>query len=458
MNEEQTKNSGCQSRRDFLKTGTSLGLGAAVVGFSMISCDNKIKQLSTKPGVPKINPIETVRMGIVGVGNQGSSHVRNFLNIDGVEIKAICDIIPEKVERMQTWVTDAGFKKPNGYSKGEYDFIRMCEEEELDLVFTATPWEWHVPICVAAMKNGKHAATEVPAAVTIDECWEMVETAEKYNKHCVMMENCNYDRRELLFLNLVRKGMLGELIHAECGYLHDLRNYKVGDLYEGQWRIKHSIKRNGNLYPTHGLGPVAQCMNINRGNQFDYLVSMSSKGRGLNLYAEEKLGADHPFTRQKYALGDINVSLIKNYDGSTITLYHDTNLPRPYSRINRIQGTKGIAEGYPDRIHIEGRSPAHEWEELEAYYKEYEHPLWKNLIEKASGAGHGGMDYIEDYRLIRSLQTGTTTDMDVYDAAALSSIAEVSEKSVANGSTPVKIPDFTRGLWKTLEPFGIIDG
>jgi predicted dehydrogenase len=458
MNNDQDKKSGKQNRREFMKTGAALGLGAAVLGAKVIGCEEKPRQLATSPGVLTVAPIRNVRIGFVGVGNQGSSHVRNFLNIDGVEIKAICDIVPEKVDRMQSWVTEAGFKKPNGYSKGERDFIRMCENEELDLVFTATPWKWHVPICVSAMKNEKHAATEVPAAVTIVECWELVETAEKLKKHCVMMENCNYDRREMLFLNLVRKGLFGELIHSECGYLHDLRNYKVGDLYEGQWRIQHSIDRDGNLYPTHGLGPVAQCMNINRGNQFDYLVSMSSQSRGLNLYAEKKLGADHPFAKQKYALGDVNVSLIKNHDGSTITVYHDTNLPRPYSRINTIQGTNGIAEGYPDRIHIEGRSPAHEWEELEAYYEEFEHPMWKNLAEKASGAGHGGMDYIEDYRLIRSLQTGTPMDMDVYDAAALSCIAEVSEKSVANNSAPEMIPDFTRGLWKTTEPLGIIDG
>jgi hypothetical protein len=446
------------NRRDFIKKGTALSLGAVAIGSVLMSCEEQKRQISTKPGLPKVASIEKVKIGFVGVGNQGSSHVRNFLNIDGVEIRAICDIIPEKVARMQKWVTDAGFATPAEYSKGEYDFVRMCEEEDLDLVFTATPWKWHVPVCIAAMQNGKHAATEVPAAVTIDECWELVETAEKLNKHCVMMENCNYDRRELLFLNLVRKGMLGELIHSECGYLHDLRNYKVGDLYEGQWRIQHSIKRNGNLYPTHGLGPVAQCMNINRGNQFDYLISMSSKSRGLNLYAKEKLGADHPFAKQKYALGDVNVSLIKNVDGSTITLYHDTNLPRPYTRINMIQGTQGIAQGYPDRIHIEGRSPAHSWEELDSYFAEFEHPLWKNLEKQAEGAGHGGMDYIEDYRLIRALQTRTDMDMDVYDAAALSCIAQVSEKSVANKSAPVDIPDFTRGMWKTREPFGIIEG
>jgi predicted dehydrogenase len=400
--------------------------------------------------------IDTVRMGFVGVGSQGSSHVRNFLNIEGVEIKAICDIIEDKVTRMQNWVVEAGNPKPEGYARGEYDFVRMCEQEDLDLVFTATPWRWHVPVCVSAMKNGKHAATEVPAAVTIDECWQLVENAEKYNKHCVMMENCCYGRNETIILNMVRKGLFGELIHAECGYLHDLRNYKLGGLYEGDWRVYHSIKRNGNLYPTHGLGPVAQCMNINYGDQFEYLVSMSSNSRGLNLYAAEKLGPDHKFTKQKYALGDVNVSLIKTVNGLTITIYHDTNLPRPYSRINILQGTKGITQGYPARIHIEGISPAHQWESLENYQEEFDHTLWKTIGEKAKGSGHGGMDYLEDYRLIMALRTGTPTDMDVYDAAVLSSVSELSERSVSDRSRPKDFPDFTRGTYKTRTPSRII--
>lgn len=455
MNDERKDNE--FSRRDFMKAGVAAGLGATMAGVGLQSCKSGPRKLATQPGVPKVAPVERVRMGFVGVGMQGSSHVRNFLRIEGVEIKAICDIIEEKVARMQKWVMDAGQPKPNGYSRGEYDFKRMCQEEDLDLVFTATPWRWHVPVCVAAMENGKHAATEVPAAVTIDECWQLVESAEKANKHCVMMENCCYGRREMLVLNMVRQGIFGELLHAECGYLHDLRNYKVGDLYEGQWRIYHSIRRNGNLYPTHGLGPVAQCMNVNRGDKFEYLVSVSTPPRGLNLYAAEKLGPDHKFARQKYALGDVNVSLIKTVNGYTITLYHDTNLPRPYSRINLVQGTRGITQGYPDRIHIEGRSPAHRWEPLENYREEFEHPLWRKIGELAKGGGHGGMDFLEDYRLIQSLRTGTSTDMDVYDAAALSCVSELSERSVADKSRPKDFPDFTRGLWKKRPPLGIVE-
>ncbi len=445
------------SRRHFMKLSATTGLGAAIGGIALSSCATTGRKLGPAPIEPlRVPPIDPIRIGFVGVGMQGSSHVKNFLNIDGVEIKAICDIIEGKVTRMQNLVVEAGFPKPKGYSRGEYDFKRMCAEEYLDLVFTSTPWEWHVPVSVAAMENDKHTATEVPAAVTIDECWQLVETAEKYNKHCVMMENCCYGRTEMTILNMVRQGIFGELIHAECGYNHDLRHYKIGDLYEGQWRIYHSIKRNGNLYPTHGLGPVAQCMNINRGDQFEYLVSMSSISRGLNLYAAEKLGPDHKFAKIKYALGDVNVSLIKTVKGLTITLYHDTNLPRPYSRINLIQGTRGIHQGYPDRIHIEDRSPAHQWEPLENYYEEYEHPIWKALREKSKGAGHGGMDYIEDYRLVECLRNGLPLDMSVYDAAAWSVVSELSERSVKNKSRPMDFPDFTRGRWKTYPPLGII--
>lgn len=449
-------------RREFLKTGTAAGVGAVLAGAMISGCQKSQtnqRQLATAPGQPKIDPIETVRIGFVGVGLQGSSHVRNFLNIEGVRIKAICDIVPEKVKRMQKWVMDAGQPEPTGYDRGERDFERLCAEEDLDLVFTATPWRWHVPVCVSAMENGKHAATEVPAAVTLDECWQLVETAERTQKHCVMMENCCYDRVEMMILNMVRKGLLGELVHGECGYLHDLRSLKFSKEHEGLWRTAHSIKRDGNLYPTHGLGPVAQCMNINRGDLFDYLVSMSCNSRGLNLYAAEHLGENSPEAKQIYALGDVNTSLIRTKNGKTIIVIHDCDTPRPYSRKILVQGTKGLVRKYPKRwIHIEGRSPAHRWEDLAEYNDEYDHPLWQNIGEKARGAGHGGMDYLEDYRLIQSLRTGTPMDMDVYDAAALSVVSELSERSVADRSRPQDFPDFTRGKWKEWEPLGIVTG
>jgi hypothetical protein len=444
------------SRRDFLKTGALAGIGTALAGLKL-SSPAEARPIGEARSQFKVAPIDPVRIGFVGVGGMGSAHVQNFLNIDGVQVKAICDIVEAKVERAQKWVVETGQSKPNGYSRGPRDFERLCAEEDLDLVFTATPWEWHVPVCLAAMKNGKHAATEVPAAITLDECWELVETAEKTNKHCNMQENCCYDRIELMTLNLVRRGVLGEVLHAEAGYLHDLRDVKFSSQGEGLWRRAHSIKRNGNLYPTHGLGPVAQCLNINRSDQFDYLVSMSGPTRGLHEYAVEKFGPDSPQAKERYALGDVNTSLIQTKNGKTIILIHDTNLPRPYTRINLVQGTKGIAHKWPDRIYIEGRAAKpHEWDDFEKFAVEFEHPLWQALAQKGEGRGHGGMDFIEDYRLAWSLRKGEPTDQDVYDAAAWSAVIDLSCKSVAKRGKPIDFPDFTRGKWRTNPPLGII--
>jgi hypothetical protein len=444
------------SRRDFLKAGAFTGLGAALGdGAARSAAAAQTGAAGRSPF--RVAPIDPVRVGFVGVGGMGSAHVQNYMNIDGVEIKAVCDIVPAKVERVQKWCTDAGRPKPAGYSNGPWDFKRMCETESLDLVMTATPWEWHVPVCIAAMESGKHAATEVPAAMFLDDCWKLVETAERMEKHCQMMENCCYDRIELMTLHLVRKGVLGEVLNAEAGYLHDLREVKFSKDGEGLWRRAWSQKLDGNLYPTHGLGPVAQCMNINRGDAFDCLVSMSTPARGLHEYAVEKFGADSPQAKEKYVLGDVNNSLIKTKLGKTIILVHDTNLPRPYSRVNLVQGTKGIAHKWPDRIYIEGKAAKpHEWDDFTKFAAEWEHPLWKAIAQRGEGRGHGGMDYIEDYRLIWSLRKGEPLDQDVYDAAAWSAIVEASCRSVAGKGKPVEIPDFTRGAWKTNLPLGII--
>jgi predicted dehydrogenase len=444
------------SRRDFLKIGAA-GLGAAMAGLGFegrggAAAPEQARSQFRGSGIP------TVKVGFVGVGGMGSAHVRNYLAIEGVAIKAVCDIRPAHAERSRNWVVEAGQPEPTLYTNGPRDFERMCATEDLDLVMTATPWEWHVPVCLAAMRNGKHVATEVPAAMSLDDCWALVEAAEKYQKHCQMMENCCYDRIELMTLNLVRKGILGEVLHAEAGYLHDLRGVKFSSQGEGLWRRAWSQKLNGNLYPTHGLGPVAQCMNINRGDAFDYLVSMSSPTRGLHDYAVAQFGPDSPQAREKFVLGDVNTSLIKTKLGKTIILIHDTNLPRPYSRINYVQGTRGLARKWPDRIYVEGRSPKNDqWDDFETFAAEFEHPLWKAIAARGEGRGHGGMDYIEDYRLIQSLRRGEPLDQDVYDAAAWSAIVGASVRSVAAKGRPVEIPDFTRGLWKTNPPLGIVE-
>jgi predicted dehydrogenase len=446
---------GAPNRRTFLEIAAGF-LSAAAAGRTMRAAAPPA-QSPDKPSVPfAAPPIPEVRIGFVGVGGQGSAHVRNMLRVPGAKVTAVCDIAPERVALVQKWVVAAGQKEPTGYTRGPRDFERLCETENLDLVFTATPWEWHVPVCVAAMKNGKHAATEVPAAMTLDDCWQLVEHAEKHRKHCVMMENCNYDRPEMMVFNMVRKGLFGEILHAEGGYLHDLRSVKFSSTGEGLWRRAWASKVNGNLYPTHGLGPVANCLDINRGDRFEYLVSMSGPSRGLQDWAREHFPEGSPQRGEKYVLGDVNVSLIRTARGRTITVVHDTNLPRPYSRIHMVQGTRGLFMGYPDRVYIEGRSPEHRWEEARAYLQEFDHPLWVQLTKTAEGAGHGGMDYIEDYRLVKCLREGLPTDMNVYDAAALSSVVQLSERSHARRSASVDFPDFTRGRWQSTPPLGII--
>ena len=402
--------------------------------------------------------LDPLRIGFVGVGGMGTNHITNLVRMPGVIVKAICDIREAHAERASAIVQKAGQPAPTLYTCGERDFERLCAEEDLDLVYTATPWEWHTSVCVTAMRNGKHAATEVPASVTLEECWELVETAEATGRLCVMSENCCYDRPEMMILNMVRQGLLGELLHAECGYLHDLRATKFEGGNEGLWRRAHSEQRNGDLYPTHGIGPVAQCMDINRGNRFVRLVSMSTRSAGLKRYAARTFGAGSPFAQTDYALGDVVTTLIQTAAGQTIILKHDTDSPRPYSRDVLVQGTNGIVRVYPDElVHIEGRTAGHGWEPVDAYRAAYEHPLWVHALTSLEGiGGHGNMDYLVDYRLTQCLRAGTSPDMDVYDAATWSAISALSERSIAAGSLPIDFPDFTRGAWRDRAPLGIV--
>ncbi|HOZ49187.1 MAG TPA: Gfo/Idh/MocA family oxidoreductase [Candidatus Hydrogenedentes bacterium] len=438
-------------RRLFLKQGAALGTGLLLNRAAL--AESESPQAAATAGGEK----KPVRVGFVGIGKRGTSLVKTLLALEGIEIVAVCDIIEDRVAAAQDWVVQAGQPKPTGYAQGDTDFKRMCETEELDVVMNAAPWHWHVPICVAAMENGKHTATEVPAAVTVDECWQLVETAEKTGRHCVMTENCCYFRNAMMVLRMVREGLLGEMLHAEAGYQHYRIANNVFDV-DGNllWCGEHESRRNGNLYPTHPVGPVGQWMNINRGDQFDYLVSMSGVSRGLNLYAEKHFGPDHPLATREYALGDINITLIRTVNGLTITLYHDTQAPRPYDLIYRAQGTNGLYMGTLDKIYIEGRSKPDQWEAIDAYIEAYEHPLWKALLSNALGHGHGGADFVMLYRLFETFRAGGPTDMDVYDAAAWSVIAPLSEQSVAGRSRPVDFPDFTRGQWKTRAPLGIV--
>jgi hypothetical protein len=401
--------------------------------------------------------MDRVRIGFVGVGGQGMTHVENLLDIPGVEIRAVCDIIDGHASTARDKIVAAGQPAPTLYTRGPRDFERLCAEAELDLVYTATPWEWHVPVMLAAMRAGKHAATEVPAAMSVEDCWALVEAAEQYHKHCVMMENCSYDRFELMTLNLVRQGVLGEVLHGEAAYLHDLRAVKFSRDGEGLWRRAWAETHNGNLYPTHGLGPIANCMDINRGDRFQTVVSMSSPSRGLQLWQAEHLDQDDERRQERYVLGDQNVSLIQTARGRTIYLAHNTHNPRPYSRLQLLQGTRGIVSGWPHRVHLEGRSPAHEWEPAENYYAEFEHPLWRSDRIRGMDRGHGGMDFLEDFRLIECLRRGEPTDANVYDAAAISSMVELTIRSVQARGKPQQVPDFTRGRWRSWAAWPIVE-
>ena len=441
------------SRRGFLQAG-----GAAVLaGAAGIAGDAAAAAAVAVAAQPfAAAPIKNVRVGFVGIGGQGGGHVQNLLKIPGCRIAALCDVRPERVRWAAQAITDAGHPAPTVYTRGPHDFERLCAQEDLDLIYNATPWEFHVPIMLAAMRNGKHTATEVPAAMTLEDCWALVETAEKHRKHCVMMENCNYDRMEMMVFNMVRQGVLGEILHAEGGYLHDLRAGKFADSGEGLWRRAWAAKLNGNLYPTHGLGPIANCLDINRGDRFGYIISMSGPSRGLQNWAAEHYPPDAPQRHEKFVLGDVNTSLIKTANGKTIMVQHCTNLPMPYSRIHKVQGTKGLFQGYPDRAYIDGRGSNDQWVDAATLLSEFEHPVWKEMTAQAQGAGHGGMDFIEDHRLIQCLRQGLPTDMNVYDAAALSAVVHLSSQSAAKRGQPVDFPDFTRDRWKTLPPLELV--
>ena len=399
-----------------------------------------------------------VRVGFIGVGSRGTSLLRTTLKIEGVDIRALCDINETHLARATDLVQSAGRGKPQGYSNGPEDYKRLLERNDLDAVINAGPWELHAPMSFATMRAGKYAATEVPAATTLEQCWDLVRASEETGVPCMMLENVCYFRNALLVLNLIRKGMFGELLHCEGGYQHDVRGAFIGSERRGTpgeltWRGEHVAARNGNLYPTHPIGPIAWWLDINRGNRFSYLTSMSSKSRGMKHYVAKKFGPEHKNAKRDYALGDVNTTLIMCENGETVTLYHDTVSPRPYDLILRIQGTEGIYSGTLDKFYFEGRSPQeHTWEDPARYYEEFEHPLWKAHGDRARNHGHGGADYITLQQFYEAVRNRTPTPIDVYDTAAWSALTPLSIDSVAAKSQPVQFPDFTRGKWKSRQP------
>lgn len=448
------------NRRNFLRAG--LAAAAATAAYGCAPRGNAAPASGNKSVMGLTVPaMDRVRVGFIGVGQRGSGSVKHFCHIDGVEIKAICDTHKEVLDRSVNLVAEKGLPRPDAYGKGDYAYRDMLERDDIDIVVISTPWRWHTPMAVETMQSGKHALVEVPAATTVEECWQLVDTAERTQKNCMMLENVCYGRDELMVLNMVRQGLFGELLHGEAAYIHELRwQMKEIEHKTGSWRTGWHAKRNANLYPTHGLGPVAQYMNINRGDRFDYMNSMSSPALGRAAYAEREFPADHRRNKLDYIAGDINTSLIKTRKGRTIMVQHDTTTPRPYSRHNLIQGTNGAFAGFPNRIALEegGRKSFHEWDyEMDHWYGEYDHPLWKRMGREAvANGGHGGMDFLMFWRLVYCLRNGEPLDQDVYDAAAWSVVTPLSEMSVNDRGNSVDFPDFTRGRWQSAEPLGIV--
>ena len=458
-------------RRNFLKK-TSISTASLYVS-SSVSCAS---ENATKPSLGgymgdfSASKLNTVRIAVIGVGARGSGHAKQLAIINGTEIVAIADIFEDLVDRSVANCIEAGNGRHQNiarYFGADDEWKKMLAEVKPDAVFIATNWSNHAPMAIETMKQGAHAFVEVPIAVSLQEMWDIVDTSEQTQKHCMMMENVNYGREELLYLNLCRQGKIGEILHAEAAYIHELRfQMEEQERGTGSWRTHHYAKRNGNLYPTHGLGPVAQYMNLGRGeDQFDSLVSFSTPATGRQAYAEKNYAADHKWNALDYKGGDLNTSIIKTHLGRTIMIQWDETSPRPYTRHNLVQGTKGALAGYPTRVAFEGgvegaTDSHHRWaqgEQLEALFEQYEHPMYKRLGALSTKmGGHGGMDFMMLYRAIECLRTGTPLDQNVYEGCLWSSVAPLSEASVAEGGMPQKFPDFTRKQWAQTKPLAIL--
>ncbi|MCL4113537.1 UNVERIFIED_CONTAM: hypothetical protein GTU68_011189 [Idotea baltica] len=414
--------------------------------------------------------LEKVRAAFIGVGSRGPAHLQFFAGLEGTEIVAICDLYEDNAKKWGTKAKEIGKGKQHQdiklYYGEENKWRTMLDEIKPDVVFVITNWGNHAPMVIEAMKKGAHAFTEVPMALTIKEMWDIVDTSEATGKHCMMMENVNYNREELMYLNMCRQGVIGEILHGEAAYIHELRwQMTEQERGTGSWRTPQIAHNNGNLYPTHGLGPVAQYMNLGRkDDSFKSLISYSSPSRGRKLFEQNEMSPDNKWNKMEFKGGDLNTSILKTHFGKTVMIQWDETSPRPYSRHNLIQGTKGALAGFPNRVALEGgvldiTKDHHEWVEgdkLAAVYEKYDHPLYKRLNEAAKGSGHGGMDGIMMYRIVECLQKGLPLDQNVYEGAFWSAVTPLSIASVANGGMPQEFPDFTRGNWKNTKPLDII--
>lgn len=447
-----------KSRRNFIKKIAAAGVGISMVpnlAFGSILNTNKQK----------------LKLAFIGVGLRGTNHLNNSLQRKDIEVTAICDIDPKRIEIALKKIEEAGYKKPKVFGKSDHDYKNLLDLKEVDAVIISTPWLWHTRMAVDAMKAGKYTGLEVSAANTLEECWDLVNTHEATGSHLMILENVNYRRDVMAVLNMVRQNVFGELVHFRCGYQHDLRFVKLNDgktpygkgvefgekgISESKWRTQHSVLRNGDVYPTHGVGPMATMCDINRGNRFVSLTSNATKAIGLHNYIVKHGGEDHPNAKVKFKQGDVITTTIETAKGETIIVTHDCNLPRPYSLGFRVQGANGLWEVDGNRIYIEGKSDPHRWDAADEWLKKYDHPLWQKYGEYAAGSGHGGMDFFVLNAFVESAKENIAPPLDAYDAAAWSAITPLSEASIENNGSPQDFPDFTRGMWVKRKPYNWI--
>lgn len=415
-----------------------------------------------------------LRLGMIGVGMRGRVLLRELVRRDDVEVAGLCDIDAFTLNEAVKQFTEAGKPVPRLYTGSNEVWRELLATSDLDGVIIATPWELHAPMAIAAMRARLPVACEVVAGITLDDHWRVLRTQLETGTPYMLLENVCFRRDVMAVLNMVRQGVLGEMIHLEGGYQHDLRAVKFnagvpGQAYgggvefgengwsEARWRTRHSVDRNGDLYPSHGIGPCAMWANINRGNRFTRLTSYASKARGLHNYVVAEGGADHPNTRVNFRLGDVVQTMIGCENGETVMLSHDTNLARPYSLGFRVQGEKGLWMDVNKSIHVEGQSEPHRWDEAQAWFDRYDHPLWKAHAAQAEGAGHGGMDFFVIHAFVEALKAQAAMPIDIYDAVTWSAITPLSEASIAEGNRTIDFPDFTEGGWRDRQPIFALD-
>jgi len=441
------------TRRKFIQQSTVLGAGIMTAPHLTFGIHNNQDKL---------------KVGLIGVGLRGTTHLNNVLFRNDVIVTAICDIDPKRITIALEIISKSGNEAPKVFGSNDFDYRNLLDLKEVDAVIISTPWLWHTPMAKDAMLAGKYTGLEVSAANTIEECWDLVNTHEQTGTHMMILENVNYRRDIMAVLNMVRQNVFGELVHFRCGYQHDLRFVKFNDgktaygkgvefgdkgISESAWRTQHSLLRNADFYPTHGVGPIAIMDNINRGNRFSSLTSTATKAIGLHNYIVEHGGKDHPNAKLKFKQGDVITTTIETANGESIIVTHDCNLPRPYSLGFRVQGANGLWEVDGNRIYIEGKSKPHRWDNADKWLQKYDHPLWQNFGEKAMGAGHGGMDFFVINAFVESAKQNIAPPLDAYDAAAWSAITPLSGLSIENNGEPQDFPDFTRGNWIKRKPY-----